>query len=60
MVKQLLVQILNMMKKIYDINHTEFVHDERRNNIRTLSPNDNFNKKIKNHMKSHLFLGFFM
>lgn len=38
-------EIVNMMKKIYDINHTEFVHDERRNNIRTLSPNDNFNKK---------------
>ena len=32
------------MKKMYLTNNTEFITDERRKNIRTLLPNENFNK----------------
>ena len=38
-------EFCNLMKKMYLTNNTEFITDERRKNIRTLTPNENFNKK---------------
>lgn len=35
----------DLMKKIYSTDHTKIVNDERRENIKTLSPNANFMKK---------------
>lgn len=37
-------EFCNLMKKMYLTNNTEFITDERRKNIRTLLPNENFNK----------------
>ncbi len=35
----------NLMKKLYMYNNTKLINDERRENIKTLVPNENFNKK---------------
>ena len=38
-------QVSNLMKKLYSTNNTKLVNDERRENIKSLTPNANFMKK---------------
>lgn len=38
-------EIINFIKDIYLTNNTNLINDERRDNIRTLSPNENFKKQ---------------
>lgn len=38
-------QLGNLMKRLYSSNNTKLVNDERRENIKTLTPNANFMKK---------------
>ena len=38
-------QVSNLMKKLYSTNNTKLVNDERRKNVKSLTPNANFMKK---------------